>query len=76
MNRYYCLYRPPCPGAIPRGMTKIVAFDDKRHVDEIGRDAWGYVEYDKPLTAQQVIHYELAVAQTDGECGNEDDCEF
>jgi len=59
--RYYCLYRPPMPGTIPRGVSNIVAFDERRNVPEIGREAWGYAEYDKPLTAQEVVAYELAV---------------
>ena len=75
MYRYYCLYRPPMPGAIPRGVSNIMAFDERKHVDEIQREAYGYVEYDKPLTPQQVVQYELAVPISDGGC-NGDYCEF
>ena len=61
MNGYYCLYHPPVPGAIPRGVSRIVAYDERKYIEEIGREAWGYLEYAKPLTPQQVIEYELAV---------------
>ena len=74
MYRYYCLFRPPVPGAIPRGVSRIVAFDDIKPVEEIGRVAWGYVEYHKPLTAQEVVQYELAASPENGQCGP-DRCE-
>jgi hypothetical protein len=55
--RYYLTQRPPAPGAIPRGSKNTVSFDTKQEVD--GLEAWGYVEYDKPLTEQQISDYEL-----------------
>lgn len=60
--RYYCLFRPPVPGAIPRGTVGIFAFDARRYVDEIGREAWGFAEYEWPLSPQDVVNFELAVA--------------
>lgn len=63
MIRYYCLYRPPMPFAVPKGFKNSMAFDEKIFVQEIGREAWGWVEYEKPLTPQQVDDYELAAAQ-------------
>ena len=60
--RYYCLYRPPMLGGIPKDFTIAVPYDERRYCPEINREAWGYVEYDKPLTPQQIINYELAVA--------------
>ena len=60
--RYYCLYRPPAPGAVPKDFTVAVPYDDRRYCPEVERMAWGYVEYDKPLTPQTVINYEMAVA--------------
>ena len=55
--RYYLTQRPPSPGAIPSGSINTVSFDDKQDVD--GLEAWGYVEYDKPLTENQISDYEL-----------------
>ena len=74
MYRYYSLRRMQVPGGIPRGVVGIVEFDDKRYCPEIERDAWGYVEYAKPLTPQEIIMFELAVPVGDG-C-SEDGCSF
>ena len=60
--RYYTTQRPPSPGAQPSGATNIVSFDTKKIID--GVEAWGYVEYDKPLTAKQINDYELIEAQS------------
>lgn len=51
--RYYLTQRPPSPGTFPKGTTNVVSFDDKTD------GAWGYVEYDKSLTKQQISDYEL-----------------
>jgi len=53
LYRYYLTQRPPSPGTFPKGTTDIVSFDDKTD------GAWGYVEYDKPLTETQISDYEL-----------------
>ena len=34
-------------------------FDNKQFCEEIGRDAWGYIEYAEPLSAAQMEAYEL-----------------
>ena len=59
MNRYYLISRPAAPGAIPKGAENIANFDSRQMVPEIGREAWGYVEYTEPLTAEQIADYEL-----------------
>lgn len=59
MYRYYTLYRPPTLGAVPRGFASVVEFDARRYVDEIGREAWGYIEYENPIPPKDVIAYEL-----------------
>ena len=57
--RYYCRFRPPMPGAIPRqGLVRTFAYDYKQSIGGIG--AWGFAEYDRPLTDQEVDQYELA----------------
>lgn len=59
--RYYTRFRPPMPGAIPReGLVLVHGYDDRQLVD--GVSAWGYVEYDRPLTEKEVRDYELAAA--------------
>jgi len=57
--RYYCLYRPAGPGSVPRGLIDLKNFDDKQFVPEIGKEAWGWVEYEKPLTDKEIRDYEL-----------------
>lgn len=47
--RYYFTARPPSLGTQPSGYTNVVAFDNKQYVPDIGKEAWGYVEYDKPV---------------------------
>ena len=56
--RYYTRLRPPMPGAIPRqGLVRCWAFDWRQVFDGVG--CWGYAEYDRPLTPQEVVWYEL-----------------
>lgn len=49
-------------GAVPRGFHAIVEFDDITQCPEIAHTAWGYVDYVKPLSADDVKAYELAYA--------------
>lgn len=60
--RYYATQRPIMPGAIPRrsDITDIVNFDRRTFCPEIGRMAWGYVEFTNPLTQKEIDDYELA----------------
>lgn len=58
-KRYYLTQRPPAPGTFPGKPTKIGAYDTKEHVEEIGREAWGWVEYQEPLEERQIKDYEL-----------------
>ena len=56
--RYYCSYRPPMPGAIPRkGLVRVASYDYKQSIS--GRGAWGFVEYDRELTEKEIVDYEL-----------------
>lgn len=47
--RYYSTLRPIAPGTCPGNFTEFENFDRRKHVDEIGRKAWGWVEYAEPL---------------------------
>ena len=51
--RYYCRFRPPMPGAIPRqGLVRAFAYDYKQSIGGVG--TWGFAEYDRPLTAKEI----------------------
>lgn len=64
--RYYTLYRPPMPGTIPRlGLEGIMSFDDRTEV-EPGIRAWGYADYNRPLTDEEISEYELKQANIGG----------
>ena len=50
------------PGAIPRqGLVRVGSYDYKQSIGGVG--AWGFAEYDRPLTAQEIEDYELAEGQ-------------
>jgi hypothetical protein len=60
--RYYSTERPLTPGAYPEMSQKplnIVNFDDKCYCEEVGREAWGYIEYENPLASTVSQHYNL-----------------
>lgn len=66
--KYYSTQRPVVPGSFPKPqgnkVLDIVNFDDRMAVPEIGgRPAWGYVEYEKPLSPELEKSYELVAEQ-------------
>ena len=65
--RYYSTQRPVMPGSFPKpaGNTvrKIENFDVRTFCEDIGREAWGYVEYDGPLSEEDAKEYELVAAR-------------
>lgn len=65
--RYYSTQRPIMPGGYPKPknneVLEIENFDNKKFVEEVGCQAWGYIEYKKPLGHFDVIDYELAVVK-------------
>ena len=52
--RYYSTQRPQRDGT-----ETITNFDGKIYCEEIGRDAWGFIEYREPLTKEEADAYEL-----------------
>lgn len=64
--RYYSTQRPVSAGAYPKPKDKQVTlihnFNERQYVGEIGRPAWGYIEYDKPLENADIDGYELIPA--------------
>lgn len=67
--RYYSTQRPFGPGAFPRqgGTETITNFDGPTYCEEIGREAWGYIDYETPLTEKEARAYELTPAGTGNE---------
>lgn len=66
--RYYSTQRPAGPGTYPQqgGTETITNFDGKIYCEEIGREAWGYIEYREPITPEQAAAYELTPGGTKG----------
>lgn len=61
--KYYSTQRPLMPGCCPRaGVQEVVNFNDKKFCDEIGCEAWGFVEYNRELTQDEIDDYELVPA--------------
>lgn len=51
------------PGSFPNreNVKEIHNFDTKTFCEEIGREAWGYIEYREALTKKQAEAYELTL---------------
>ncbi len=64
--RYYSIHRPVMPGGFPKSgegaVDRIKNFDDRTFCEEIGREAWGYIEYKEPITEEEARAYELVPA--------------
>lgn len=61
--RYYSTQRPVMPGSYPNGRVKeIHNFDSRTFCEEIGREAWGYIEYSRELSPEELEHWELTPA--------------
>jgi len=64
--RYYSTQRPVDIGTFPKPpenkVVEIVNFDKRIPVENETIHAWGYIEYQKPLTEQQALDYELKTA--------------
>lgn len=61
--KYYSTQRPVMPGGFPKSaeVEKIENFDTKVFCEEIGREAWGFIEYREPLTKEEAADYELTL---------------
>lgn len=64
MTRYYSTLRPFGPGTFPQkdGRETITNFDGPVYCEEIGREAWGYIEYPEALTKEEAESYDLTEA--------------
>lgn len=52
---YYCLARPVGLGTVPNDFVHFTDTD----FEICGHHCWGIVEYDRPLTQDEICHYEL-----------------
>lgn len=61
--KYYSTQRPVAPGGYPKPQENpiktICNFDSREHCPDIGRRAWGYIEYEQPLPPGLGEDYEL-----------------
>lgn len=66
--RYYSTQRPIMPGSYPKpegnGIVTVYNFDNKTYAEEVQREAWGYIEYARPLGHFDIVNYELVAAKT------------
>ena len=60
MYRYYSKLRPVDLGTYPRrGAQDIHNYDSRTYVEDAGCEVWGYIEYDRELTPEEIRNYEL-----------------
>lgn len=57
--RYYLTQRPPSLGCQPNGAVNIVTYNEITYIVAIRYGAYGYAEYDRKLTDQEISEYEL-----------------
>lgn len=66
--KYYSTLRPIGPGTCPDNFVEFKNFDYRKHVFKIGREAWGWVEYEEPLECPE--KYDLVAENSkSAECG-------
>ena len=60
MYRYYSKFRPVDLGTYPpAGAQDIHNYDSRTYVEDAGCEVWGYIEYDRELTPEEIRNYEL-----------------
>ena len=61
--KYFSIERPVAPGTYPKPkdnpVTETWNFNGPVFCEQIGREAWGYVVYEKPLSEDEVCAYDL-----------------
>jgi len=62
--RYYSTQRPLVPGAFPASYEpiQVTNYSIRQHVEDIGREAYGYIEYSDKLPDEVAKAYELIPA--------------
>lgn len=60
MNRYYSRLRPVSIGTYPAGMVLDTHnYDSKTFVEAAGCEVYGYIDYDRELSKEEIEHYDL-----------------
>lgn len=58
--RYFSTERPVAPGTFPKKPgCEISNYPQKFYIDGMGFSAWGHIDYDEPLTDEEISQYEL-----------------
>lgn len=59
--RYYSTQRPVMPGSYPKTspIKEIRNFDRRTYCQEIGRPAWGWIDYKGTISQKDAASYEL-----------------
>lgn len=67
--RAYSLMRPVFIGTYPSAyrVNEIVNFDRRTFVEEIGREAWGYVDFAEDVPEKDLSAYEMMAVREDSE---------
>lgn len=65
MYKYYSLLRPVSVGTVPNyTISEMVNFDQRKYVDEIQREAWGYFVTPEEISENELCEYDLVSADT------------
>lgn len=64
--KYYSPLRPILPGGYPRceKVLEIYNYGPKQFCEDIGRDVWGYIVYEKAIPETEAANYDLVSAET------------
>lgn len=64
--RYYSTQRPASLGTYPKPqgnkVLNIVNFEERTFCEQVGREAWGYIEYELPVSDVLLRDFELVKA--------------
>lgn len=64
--RYYSTQRPVSLGTYPKPqgnkVLNIENFEEKTFCEQVGREAWGYIEYELPVSDVLLRDFELVKA--------------
>lgn len=63
MYRYYLTQRPAMLGTFPKPqgnkVLRVENFDQRTFCEEVGREVWAYVEYEKPVSEFLLRNFEI-----------------
>lgn len=70
--RYYSILRPVSIGTFPKPkdneVLNINNFDNRSYCKEIDKEAWGFIDYEKPLSSDDAERYDLIPERCCGNC--------